>query len=57
MKFGSWTYDSSKVDLKFYRNIKKFDLKSYVKSNEWSIIGNTASRNTEKYGNNKDSIY
>lgn len=50
MKFGAWTYDMSKVNLTFYRDIKKFDLKSYVKSNEWNIIGNSASRNTEKYG-------
>ena len=50
MKFGTWTYDSSKVNLKFYRDIQQFDLNSYVKSNEWSIIGNSASRNTEKYG-------
>jgi hypothetical protein len=50
MKFGSWTYDSSKVNLRFYRDIQKFDLNSYVTSNEWSIIGNSASRNTEKYG-------
>ncbi|CAF0796433.1 unnamed protein product [Rotaria sp. Silwood1] len=49
MKFGTWTYDSSKVNLKFYRNIEKFDLNSYVKSNEWSIVGNSASRYTEKY--------
>ncbi|CAF4867996.1 unnamed protein product [Rotaria sp. Silwood1] len=49
MKFGSWTYDSSKVNLRFYRDIQKFDLNSYVKSNEWSIVGNSASRNTEKY--------
>ncbi|CAF4410498.1 unnamed protein product [Rotaria socialis] len=49
MKFGTWTYDQSKVDLKFYRGIKKFDLNAYVKSNEWSIVGNRASRFTEKY--------
>ena len=55
MKFGTWTYDQSKVDLKFYRDIEKFDLNSYVKSNEWSIIGNRASRFTEKYG--KDQVY
>jgi len=53
MKFGTWTYDSSKVNLKFYRDIQKFDLDSYVKSNEWSIVANNASRNTEKYGKNK----
>ena len=50
MKFGSWTYDLSKVDLRFYRDIQMFDLDYYVKSNEWVIVGNTASRNTEKYG-------
>jgi len=53
MKFGTWTYDSSKVNLKFYRDIHKFDLNSYVKSNEWSIVANNASRNTEKYGKKK----
>ncbi len=53
MKFGTWTYDSSKVNLKFYRDIQQFDLNSYVKSNEWTIIGNSASRNTEKYGKYK----
>ena len=50
MKFGSWTYDSAKVNLKFYHDIEKFDLKSYVNSNEWNIIDNSATRNTEKYG-------
>lgn len=50
MKFGTWTYDSSKVNLNFYRDIKRFDLNSYVKSNEWSILENYAKRNTEKYG-------
>jgi hypothetical protein len=49
MKFGTWTYDSSKVNLKFYRDIQKFDLNSYVESNEWTIVNNSASRNTEKY--------
>ncbi|UJR26100.1 hypothetical protein I4U23_007446 [Adineta vaga] len=49
MKFGTWTYDSSKVNLNFYRNIDQFDLRSYVKSNEWSILENYAKRNTEKY--------
>ena len=50
MKFGSWTYDSSKVNLQFYRNIHQFDLRSYVLSNEWAITYNNASRNEEKYG-------
>ena len=50
MKFGSWTYDSSKVNLRFYRDIRKFDLNSYVISNEWTIVNNSAERNTEKYG-------
>ncbi|CAF0786011.1 unnamed protein product [Adineta ricciae] len=49
MKFGSWTYDSSKVNLQFYRNIHQFDLRSYVLSNEWAITYNNASRNEEKY--------
>ncbi|CAF1183814.1 unnamed protein product [Adineta steineri] len=49
MKFGSWTYDSSKVNLQFYRDIHQFDLHSYVISNEWTITYNNASRNEEKY--------
>ncbi|CAF0777918.1 unnamed protein product [Adineta ricciae] len=49
MKFGTWTYDSSKVNLNFYRDIHQFDLRSYVKSNEWTILENYAKRNTEKY--------
>ncbi|CAF4697002.1 unnamed protein product, partial [Rotaria magnacalcarata] len=36
-------------NLRFYRDIEKFDLNAYVKSNEWSIIGNYANRNEEKY--------
>ena len=50
MKFGTWTYDSSKVNLKFYRDIERFDLENYVNSNEWTIINNSAKRHTEKYG-------
>lgn len=50
MKFGTWTYDSAKVNLKFYRDIQQFDLEHYVKSNEWTIITNNASRHMEKYG-------
>ncbi len=50
MKFGSWTYDSAKVNLRFYHNVQQFDLTSYVNSNEWKIIHNFATRNTEKYG-------
>jgi len=57
MKFGSWTYDSSKVNLRFYRDLEQFDLNAYVTSNEWTIIGNSASRNTEKYGKFNSSIF
>ncbi len=53
MKFGTWTYDSSKVNLNFYRDIRQFDLTSYVESNEWNIFNNSALRQTEKYGKEK----
>lgn len=38
MKFGSWTYDSSKVNLRFYRDIEKFDLNAYVKSTNGPLL-------------------
>jgi hypothetical protein len=57
MKFGSWTYDNSKVNLQFYRAIKRFDLSSYVESNEWDILENNASRFEEKYGKYKNLVF
>ncbi|CAF0909930.1 unnamed protein product [Didymodactylos carnosus] len=49
MKFGSWTYDLSKVNLTFYKGLEKFNLDNYVKSNEWTIIGNHAARYVDGY--------
>ncbi|KAJ8319189.1 hypothetical protein KUTeg_004280 [Tegillarca granosa] len=45
MKFGSWTYDGSKIDLNFIYGNENFDLSEYVKSNEWDIVRSKAVRN------------
>jgi hypothetical protein len=46
MKFGSWTYDGSKIDLDFVFNISSgFEMGEYVKSNEWEIVTSSAKKN------------
>ena len=38
MKFGSWTYDSSGIDLKLQSD--KGDDSSFMPNGEWELIGN-----------------
>uniref|UniRef100_A0A914CJA8 Neurotransmitter-gated ion-channel ligand-binding domain-containing protein n=1 Tax=Acrobeloides nanus TaxID=290746 RepID=A0A914CJA8_9BILA len=38
MKFGSWTYHSQKVDLRFATE-NDFDLSTYMENGEWTIKG------------------
>ena len=50
MKFGSWTYDGSKIDLDFVFNISSgFEMGEYVKSNEWEIVTSSAKKNVFRY--------
>ncbi|KAL4239886.1 hypothetical protein ACF0H5_000686 [Mactra antiquata] len=50
MKFGSWTYDGSKINLDLlYDNIEGFDLSEYIKNNEWMIVSTNAKRNVLRY--------
>ncbi|XP_072906480.1 neuronal acetylcholine receptor subunit alpha-2-like [Hemitrygon akajei] len=47
MKFGSWTHDKSKIDLRFMD--RKVDLKDYWESGEWAIVNAVGTYNSEKY--------
>ncbi|KAK7112949.1 acetylcholine receptor subunit alpha-type acr-16-like [Littorina saxatilis] len=48
LKFGSWTYDGSKLDLQFVYG-PAFELNDYIQSNEWDIIFSNAERNVKYY--------
>ncbi|XP_072120832.1 neuronal acetylcholine receptor subunit alpha-2-like [Mobula birostris] len=47
MKFGSWTHDKSKIDLRFMD--RKVDLKDYWESGEWAIVNAVGTYNSKKY--------
>ncbi|XP_050391652.1 neuronal acetylcholine receptor subunit beta-3 isoform X2 [Patella vulgata] len=49
LKFGSWTYDGTKVDLAVLDNATEIDLSEYVPSNSWTIIRSPAVRNVVTY--------
>ncbi|XP_068211459.1 neuronal acetylcholine receptor subunit alpha-7-like isoform X7 [Palaemon carinicauda] len=48
MKFGSWTYDSSKIDLQL-QNEDGGDISGYITNGEWDLISVPAKRNTLSY--------
>uniref|UniRef100_A0A0K0FBH0 Acetylcholine receptor subunit alpha-type acr-16 n=1 Tax=Strongyloides venezuelensis TaxID=75913 RepID=A0A0K0FBH0_STRVS len=47
MKFGSWTYDGSKVELTTYPEI--FDISKLIENTEWSLIDKYAIQNIQYY--------
>lgn len=49
LKFGSWTYDGSKLDLQFLYLPPGFEMTDYIPSNEWDIIQSDAKRNVKIY--------
>ncbi|KAL3876547.1 hypothetical protein ACJMK2_034388 [Sinanodonta woodiana] len=50
MKFGSWTYDGSKLDLQLlYETTSGFEFSDYIKSNEWDIVSSSAVRTVMIY--------
>ncbi|CAH1797308.1 unnamed protein product [Owenia fusiformis] len=52
MKFGSWTYDGSKINLTLLGtagNTGEGDISTYQPSGEWDLIGVSGIRNVEKY--------
>ncbi|ESO93340.1 hypothetical protein LOTGIDRAFT_232752 [Lottia gigantea] len=49
LKFGSWTYDGTKVDLEVLNNATEIDLTEYVPSNSWTILKSPAVKNVKLY--------
>ncbi|XP_063446518.1 neuronal acetylcholine receptor subunit alpha-2-like [Mytilus trossulus] len=49
LKFGSWTYDGTKLDLFFFQNLTQFSLSDYIASTEWTIIENVAKKYEKFY--------
>ncbi|RUS74260.1 hypothetical protein EGW08_017979, partial [Elysia chlorotica] len=49
LKFGSWTYDGSKLDLFHYKDVDGFEMTNYILSNEWDIVNSSAVRNVMYY--------
>uniref|UniRef100_UPI00398E3E7F neuronal acetylcholine receptor subunit alpha-2-like n=1 Tax=Pristiophorus japonicus TaxID=55135 RepID=UPI00398E3E7F len=47
MKFGSWTHDKSKIDLRSMD--RDVDLKDYWESGEWAIVNAVGIYNSKKY--------
>ncbi|KAM9821148.1 LOW QUALITY PROTEIN: neuronal acetylcholine receptor subunit alpha-2-like [Neosynchiropus ocellatus] len=47
MKFGSWSFDRSKIDLEPYENT--VDFTHYWESGEWVIVETVVNYNTKKY--------
>ncbi|KAE9554801.1 hypothetical protein FO519_001998 [Halicephalobus sp. NKZ332] len=47
LKFGSWTYDGSKIDLRLDEN--GFDLSTYIPNGEWEIKSVDAERHIQFY--------
>ncbi|CAF1188970.1 unnamed protein product [Rotaria sordida] len=39
LKFGSWTFDSSKINLTFKDEVNDIDVSSYVNNTEWELKG------------------
>ncbi|XP_045112919.1 neuronal acetylcholine receptor subunit alpha-7-like isoform X3 [Portunus trituberculatus] len=48
MKFGSWTYDSAKIDLQL-NNEQGGDISGYITNGEWDLIAVPGKRNTLTY--------
>ena len=49
LKFGSWTYDGTKVDLDFFDNLVEVDITDYMPSNEWRLLAHPAKKNIKFY--------
>ena len=48
-KFGSWTYDEYKVDLRLYEDRHDIDLREYLQSSEWDVLNTSGVRNIRRY--------
>ncbi|CAP25919.2 Protein CBR-ACR-25 [Caenorhabditis briggsae] len=47
LKFGSWTFDGSKLNLEIDEN--GFDISNYMQNGEWTLEGTTVKRNIQYY--------
>jgi hypothetical protein len=47
LKFGSWSYDSSKINLSIDKNT--IDLSNFRKHNEWDLVNYSVTKNSVKY--------
>ncbi|XGW27903.1 hypothetical protein V3C99_008029 [Haemonchus contortus] len=47
LKFGSWTFDGSKINLEVDEN--GFDISSYIQNGEWELIATSATQNIQHY--------
>ena len=47
LKFGSWSYDSSKINLSIDKN--SIDLSNFRKHNEWDLVNYSVTKNSVKY--------
>ncbi|CAD6198742.1 unnamed protein product [Caenorhabditis auriculariae] len=47
MKFGSWTFDGSKLNLEIDEN--GFDVSNYMQNGEWTLEGTSVKRNIQYY--------
>ena len=48
-KFGSWTYDGTKLDLMFYEGLADVDTREYIDSSEWDILRTSARHHVRYY--------
>nr|XP_022313438.1 neuronal acetylcholine receptor subunit alpha-10-like [Crassostrea virginica] len=44
MKFSSWTYDGTQLDLEFFQGVQKMSLTDYLSATEWDIVENYANK-------------
>lgn len=44
LKFGSWSYDGTQVDLEFFQDVHMMSLTDYLSSTEWDIVDNYANK-------------
>lgn len=49
LKFGSWTHDGTKLDLRFFEGKEKFMIDDFIEGNEWELDGNRGARNVKYY--------
>lgn len=44
LKFGSWTYDGTQLDLEFFQDAQMMSLANYLSATEWDIVDNFANK-------------